>query len=723
MTIKSIFCLILESLNKLGVSEADSEESVLKKNFMVYLGIAMSIGGLIWGTMCVILGLSLQAFIPYGYAVLTGFNFIYFHKTKNFYDTRFFQVLISLLVPFFFQFVMGGFYASGGIMLWAVIALIAALTFVSVRHAIYWLIFYLLFTVAIGVLDRYAFKPFVPNARLSELFFIINITIISSIVFGLSYYFINSRQATAERMEAAKKQAEEASKVKSEFLANMSHEIRTPLNGVIGFSELMMNTELNETQRHYMTAVTQSTHSLLDIINDILDFSKIEAGKLELVIEKADLFNIGGQVADMTKFMAHRKGLEMLLNISPQVPRFIWADEIRLRQVLVNLLSNAIKFSEKGEIELKIDLLEVLSENEMIFRFSVRDTGIGIAPANQLKIFEAFSQADNSTTKRFGGTGLGLTISNKLLSLMGSKLQLNSEQGVGSTFYFDLQLQTQWGEPFEWDNLENIRQVLVTDDNEHNRTILRDMLSLKHIRCDEAKNGAEAVEKITSGKKYDALIIDYMMPEMNGIDTIKKIREHLNAEQQPVILLYSSSDDAMINAECEKLQVKQKLVKPIKVNQLFNALSQLKQPVQLKQSDAVKINGIAMPVKRTRQVKILVAEDHKINLALCKIFIKEIIPDAVVIEAANGLQAVEKFEQEKPAIVFMDIQMPEMDGYEACAEIRKSETDAPVPIIALTAGTVKGEKEKCMSYGMNDYISKPFAKDTMRRVIEEWIKN
>lgn len=723
MTIKSIFCLILESLNKLGVSEADSEESVLKKNFMVYLGIAMSIGGLIWGTMCVILGLSLQAFIPYGYAVLTGFNFIYFHKTKNFYDTRFFQVLISLLVPFFFQFVMGGFYASGGIMLWAVIALIAALTFVSVRHAIYWLIFYLLFTVAIGVLDRYAFKPFVPNARLSELFFIINITIISSIVFGLSYYFINSRQATAERMEAAKKQAEEASKVKSEFLANMSHEIRTPLNGVIGFSELMMNTELNETQRHYMTAVTQSTHSLLDIINDILDFSKIEAGKLELVIEKADLFNIGGQVADMTKFMAHRKGLEMLLNISPQVPRFIWADEIRLRQVLVNLLSNAIKFSEKGEIELKIDLLEVLSENEMIFRFSVRDTGIGIAPANQLKIFEAFSQADNSTTKRFGGTGLGLTISNKLLSLMGSKLQLNSEQGVGSTFYFDLQLQTQWGEPFEWDNLENIRQVLVTDDNEHNRTILRDMLSLKHIRCDEAKNGAEAVEKITSGKKYDALIIDYMMPEMNGIDTIKKIREHLNAEQQPVILLYSSSDDAMINAECEKLQVKQKLVKPIKVNQLFNALSQLKQPVQPKQSDAVKTNGIAMPIKRTRQVKILVAEDHKINLALCKIFIKEIIPDAVVIEAANGLQAVEKFEQEKPAIVFMDIQMPEMDGYEACAEIRKSETDAPVPIIALTAGTVKGEKEKCMSYGMNDYISKPFAKDTMRRVIEEWIKN
>jgi len=392
---------------------------------------------------------------------------------------------------------------------------------------------------------------------------------------------------------------------------------------------------------------------------------------------------------------------------------------------LINLLSNAIKFSEKGEIELKIDLMEVITENEMIFRFSVRDTGIGIAPENQLKIFEAFSQADNSTTKRFGGTGLGLTISNKLLSLMGSKLQLTSEQGVGSIFFFDLQLQTQWGDPFEWDNLENIKNVLIVDDNDHNRNIIRDMLSLKHIRCDEAVNGVEAFEKIKTGKKYDAVIIDYMMPEMNGIDTIKKIREYSGTAPLPVILLYSSSDDAMINAECEKLEVKQKLVKPIKVNQLFHALSQLKKTAEQKTTpDIAKTNGTAvLPAKRTKQLKILVAEDHKINLALCKIFIKEIIPDAVVIEAANGLQAVEKFEKEKPSIVFMDIQMPEMDGYEACAEIRKSETEAPVPIIALTAGTVKGEKEKCMSYGMNDYISKPFAKDTMRRVIEEWIKN
>lgn len=695
---------------------------------MVYLGMAMSCGGLIWGTICILLGLTLQAFIPYGYTVLTAVNFIYFHQTKNFYDTRFFQALISLLLPFFFQFVMGGFYASGGVMLWAVISLIAALTFVSVRHAINWLIFYIIFTIAIGVSDKYALKPFPPTARLSELFFIINISVISSIVFGLSYYFVNSRVATTQRMQLAKKQAEEASKVKSEFLANMSHEIRTPLNGIIGFSELLMNTKLSEIQRQYMSAVSQSSLSLLDIINDILDFSKIEAGKLELSVEKADLFDIGGQVADMTKYLAHKKGLEMLLNISPQVPRFIWTDEIRLRQVLVNLLSNAIKFSEKGEIELKIDLLEVKTETEMIFRFSVRDTGIGIAPENQQKVFEAFSQADNSTTKKFGGTGLGLTISNKLLALMGSKLQLTSEAGVGSTFFFDLQLLTMWGEPLEWDNLENIRNVLIVDDNDNNRLILKEMLALKRIKSEEASNGFEAFEKIRAGagnKRYDALIVDYMMPQMDGLETIHKIRNAFSKDEQPIILLYSSADDALINSECEKLQVKQKLVKPIKISQLYNALSQLNET-----GAKEKLNGrkamelpIVLPVKKPKQVKILVAEDHKINLALCRIFIKEIIPEAIVIEAANGLQAVQQFEKEKPTIVFMDIQMPEMDGYEACAEIRKYETETPVPIIALTAGTVKGEKEKCISCGMNDYIAKPFVKDTIRKVIEQWIQN
>jgi len=425
---------------------------------------------------------------------------------------------------------------------------------------------------------------------------------------------------------------------------------------------------------------------------------------------------MAGQAADIITYQVQTKGLEMLLNISPDLPRFIHADAIRLKQILVNLLGNASKFTEKGEIELKIDALS-RKDDKTIIRFAVRDTGIGIKPDKQLKIFEAFSQEDSSTTKKYGGTGLGLTISNKLLALMDSQLQLESNPGKGSTFYFDISFKSEQGDPINWENIDKIKNALVVDDNENNRIILTQMLLLKNIHTTQAKNGFEALQFLADGEKYDVILMDYHMPFMDGLETIRKIRSsfYSTGEEQPLILLHSSSDDGKIIEACEELDVRHRIMKPIKMQDIYHLLSRLNQ----KQDKIIQPTVIN---DADDTFTVLVVEDNPVNMMLIRSIVKKIAPNGTLLEAGNGLEAVKFCEDKIPDIILMDVQMPEMNGYEATKAIRLLNDEVHVPIIAITAGNVKGEKEKCLEAGMDDFVVKPIREENIVTVFNTWLK-